>query len=74
MNCPHCNRKAHANGTTHSGIPRYRCRACGKSWTGNPTGRPLSDLGNCPQCGSSQTKRNGHGRGICNDCGKTWAI
>ncbi len=74
MNCPHCGKPAHANGTSASGSPRYRCRACQKSWTGNPTGRPASDLGACPHCASTHTKRNGNGRGTCLDCGKSWKL
>jgi hypothetical protein len=36
-NCPHCGSSdTIANGTTRSGIPRRRCKSCGKTW-GPPT-------------------------------------
>lgn len=39
--CPKCNEgKLTRNGTSSSGVQRWRCRSCGFSMTGNPTGRP----------------------------------
>lgn len=73
MHCPHCQHKAHHNGTAESGKPRWRCRACAKSWVENPApvGRAPKSAGVCPHCQSDRTKKNGD-RALCRDCGRTF--
>ena len=43
--CPHCGNKTHVIkfGTNRSGSARYRCRACGKTFTPAPNNRAMTN-------------------------------
>ena len=44
MTCPHCEDTAIIRfGKNASGTPRFRCKACGKTWVQNPQSRKLSE-------------------------------
>ena len=41
MQCPDCNSEdVRRNGHTVSGVQQYKCKTCGRSFTGNSEGRP----------------------------------
>ncbi len=41
MQCPDCHSEdTRRNGRTKSGRQTYKCKACGRRFTGNPEGRP----------------------------------
>jgi transposase-like protein len=77
---PVCDRpKINKRGFSPNGFQRYKCLNCGITFTGNPTGKPISEpMRRCPRCKAPEAgKKNGIGKTgkqkyLCKECGYAW--